>query len=151
MNFDLSLNLHLCTEIVRFRSDFSYQDQNSLRDRPYQVAPSQTVEWNLVWADVGEYGVEKKTKSKSSWTLFFFSLFPPYAWDPVFSEHLNWQILSLSLTDIFQDQGSGYSPRVSSASLYGVSPVKIPSKCWGWSNLGHSLILRLWTMPHSWI
>ena len=41
----------------------------------------------------------------------------------------------LSLTH----KGSGYSPRVSSGSLYGVSPVKIPSKCWGQSNLVYSL------------
>ena len=56
---------------------------------------------------------------------------------------------SLSLPENFQGQGSGYSLRVSSGSLYGVSPVNIPSKCWGWSNLGHSLSLRLWLIPHS--
>ena len=32
-------------------------------------------------------------------------------------------------------QGSGYSLRVSSGSLYGVSPVQIPYKCWVLSNL----------------
>ena len=81
---------------------------------------------NRIWSGLtwGRYGVEKNKVQ----------------------EHWNWQILSLSLTDISQDQGSGYSLRVSSASLYGVSP----SKCWGWSNLGHSLSLRLWTIPHSW-
>ena len=36
---------------------------------------------------------------------------------------------------IFQDQGCGYALRVSSSSLCGVSPVKIPPKCWGFSNL----------------
>ena len=41
----------------------------------------------------------------------------------------------LKLPDIFQDYGSGYSLRVSSVSLYGVSPNQIPFKCWGWSNL----------------
>ena len=56
-----------------------------------------------------------------------------------FSEHLNWQELSLTPLEIFQDQGSGYSLRVLSGSLYGVSPVKIPSRCWGWSNLVYTV------------
>ena len=51
--------------------------------------------------------------------------------------------LSLSLHEIFQDQGSGYLLRVSSGSLYGVSLVKIPSKCWGWSNLMFTLNLLM--------
>ena len=58
-----------------------------------------------------------------------------------FSEHWKNTVLSLSLTDIFQDQGSEYSLRGSSGILYRVSPVKIPSKCWGWSNL----VLMHWT------
>ena len=65
-----------------------------------------------------------------------------------FSKHWNWPVFSLSLPDIFQDQGSKYSLRVSSGSLYRVSPVKIPSKCYGRSNLLETLharsTLNLW-------
>ena len=42
-----------------------------------------------------------------------------------------------------QDQGSGDSLRVSSGSLYGVSPDQIPSKCWGWSNLATTFTTTL--------
>ena len=80
--------------------------------------------------------VWKKQESKSSWTLFFFLPFPPHVWDSVFFQNTEKnKVCSLSLPDIFQDQGSGYLLRGSSGTLYGVSPVKIPSKCWGWSNL----------------
>ena len=41
----------------------------------------------------------------------------------------------LSLSEILQDQGSGYSLRMSSCSLCEGSPLKITSKCCGWSNL----------------
>ena len=77
-----------------------------------------------------------------------FSPFPSMPRILFFSKHWNWPVFSLSLPDIFQDQGSKYSLRVSSGSLYRVSPVKIPSKCYGRSNLLETLharsTLNLW-------
>ena len=58
----------------------------------------------------------------------FFSPFPRHTWDSVFffqNTEIGKFSLSLPVPDIFQDQGSVYSLRVSSGSLYGVSPVKI--------------------------
>ena len=65
-------------------------------------------------------------------------------WDSVFFPNTKKnKVLSHSLPDIFKDQVSGYSLRGSSGTLYGVSPVKIPSKCWGWSNLVYTCKRRV--------
>ena len=41
----------------------------------------------------------------------------------------------LSVTEIFQHQGSGNSFRGAKGSLYWSCPIQIPPKCWRWSNL----------------
>ena len=43
----------------------------------------------------------EKTESKTSWTLFLFTPFLPHAWDSVFSEHLNWQVLLITRLQLF--------------------------------------------------
>ena len=72
---------------------------------------------------------EKKTESKNSWTQFFFTPFLPYVWDSVFFRTLKLASpLSLASWN-FLGSGFGYSLRVSSGILYGVSPDQIPTKC----------------------
>ena len=93
--------------------------------------------------DMGEKWCEKKQSPRVIWLCFFSHHFPPCLGLCFFLNHWKNKVLSLSLSDIFQDQGSGYSLRRSSGTLYGVSPVKIPSKCWGWSNLVLTYIRRL--------
>ena len=102
--------------------------------------------------------VWKKTESKSSWTLFFFTPFPPHVWDSVFF----WAPKLASALDytssVFQHQGSGYSFRGAKGSLYWFCPIQIPSKFWGWSNLCTILLAtplsfgefrggKIWTIP----
>ena len=72
----------------------------------------------------------RKKTSPRTLGLCFLTLFLPHVLDSVFFRTLKKTNFSLSLPDIFQGQGSGYSPRGSSGTLYRVSPVKIPSK-WG--------------------
>ena len=79
----------------------------------------------------------KKTESNIHW--FFSHHFSPMSGTLFFFQSTEIGKSSLSLPEIFQDQGSGYSLKVSSGSLYGISPVKIPSKCWGWRNLVYVL------------
>ena len=78
----------------------------------------------------------KKRQSPRTLGLWFSHHSSPMSGTLLFFRTLKLAIpLSLSLPEIFQDQGSGYSLWVSSSSLYGVSPDQISFKCWGWSNL----------------
>ena len=92
--------------------------------------------------------VWKKTESKNSWTLFFFSPFPPHVWDSVFFRAPKLASALDYPSATFQHQGSGYSFRGAKGSLYWFCPIQIPSKCWGWSNLGNIYIFTLNTRLH---
>ena len=92
--------------------------------------------------DMGGNG-QKKNRVQKLLDSVFQHNFSPLSGTLFFSEHSNWQVLSPALPEIFQDQGSGYSQRVSSGRLYGVSPDQIPSKCWGWSNIVRNSIYEL--------
>ena len=70
-----------------------------------------------------------------SGTLF---LFRP----PKLATALDWPTVT------FQHQGSWYSFRGAKGSLYWFSPIQIPSKCWGWSNL--MLTLKRTPFWHWW-
>ena len=83
--------------------------------------------------------VWKKQSSRVLGLCFFSHHFPPC----LGLRHWKNKVLSLSLPDIFQDQGSGYSLRGPKGILYRISPIQIPSKCWGWSNLMYA---RAWAM-----
>ena len=79
--------------------------------------------------------VWEKNESKNSWTLFFFTTFPPHILDSVFfrAPKLTSALDYPSAT--FQHQGSGNSFRGAKGSLYWFCPIQILSKCWGWSNI----------------
>ena len=78
---------------------------------------------------------------------FFLNISPPFLglWFFFQNTEIGKFSLSLSLPDIFQDQGSGYSLRVSSGRLYSISPVTISCKCLGCSNL---LVKFYTTLPY---
>ena len=78
---------------------------------------------------------EKKTESKNSWTLFFFTPFLPHVWDSVFFRAPKLASALTFPSATFQHQGSGYSFRGAKGSLYWSWRIQIPSKCWGRSNL----------------
>ena len=89
----------------------------------------------------------KKTESKNSWTLFFFLTISPPCLGLSFFQTTKKYKFSIPLPDIFQHQGSGNSLRGAKGSLYWSCPIRIPSKCWGWSNLrtlNSQPLLLLW-------
>ena len=85
--------------------------------------------------DMGEKCCEKKTESKSSWTLFFFTQFPPHVGDSVFFRAPKLASALDYPSATIQHQGSGNSFWGAKGSLYWFCPILILSKCLGWSNL----------------
>ena len=93
--------------------------------------------------------VRKKTESKSSWTLFFSTPFPPHVWDSVFFRAPKLASALDYPSANSQHQGSGFSFRGAKGSLYWFCPIQIPPKCWGSSNLLHTFSCREAIIQHT--
>ena len=89
------------------------------------------------------------------WGLCFCSQHFPNVWDSVFFRAEMFGLLKDKILLVFWSQGSGYSPRVSIKSLYGVRPNQIPPKGRVAKNNGKGMMTQdqLWCSggknPHS--